>query len=85
MNVLDKVVINTEDLDNATEFYTHFGVEVPEELQKAIDNFKMNSTVENQNAVQLEMSKLMAGRVGIFAEELFDGICEESKEMVDGK
>lgn len=85
MKVLDKVVIDTDDLDNIVNMFNLLDTVVPEGLQKAIDNFKISGSLDNQNALHLELVQLAASKTGIFGDELFNEVSEEAKEFVNGK
>jgi len=57
--VKNQVVISVEDCKNVREYGKHFGVDISDALNKALDAFIADQTFENQNAVKLQMCKWM--------------------------
>lgn len=60
-DVQNKVAISPEDCQNVRNYCTHFGVELPEHLERALKNFENNVCFENQNDIKLELCKWMLG------------------------
>lgn len=73
-----KVVISPEDCNAALDFWRHFNIPIPEQFQKAMDDFSKSPTFENQQAVKLEICRAISTTDHeAFKDELFKKIVEE--------
>ena len=72
------VVISPEDCNAVLDFWHHFSIPVPEELQAAISAFAEDASLANQNSVRLEISKAIVNSDHeAFKEDMFQKIVEE--------
>lgn len=73
-----KVVISPEDCNAALDFWRHFNIPIPTELQAALDAFAADSSYENQDRVKLEVCKAISTTDHeAFKDEMFSKIVEE--------
>ena len=80
--VTRKVVITPEDVAGAADFWTHFEVPMPDALRAAFDEFSKNPTIENQDAVKLEITKAISTTDHeAFKDEMFKEIVEECRNV----
>jgi hypothetical protein len=56
----NKVVISPEDCNAALDFWRHFNIPIPANLQSAFDTFAAQPTFENQEKVKLEVCRAIA-------------------------
>ena len=76
--VENKVVISPEDCNAALDFWRHFNIPIPAELQGAMDKFAKESTFANQELVKLEICRAISTQDHeAFKDELFSKIVEE--------
>lgn len=81
--VIEEVVITTEDCSGAAEFWTHFDVPMPPELKAAFDKFASNPSVETQNEVKLQVCKAIGyTEHEVFNDEMFKEIVDECRNVV---
>jgi hypothetical protein len=74
-----KVAITGEDAMAALDFWRHFNIPIPPELETAITNFTNDPTYENQCFVTLEVCKAIAFTDHpAFKDEMFKQIVEET-------
>jgi hypothetical protein len=60
INLEEVIVLNDEDLKNVEEYCSFFNINpVPEELKTALDLFKSESSIHNQNMVKLALCNLL--------------------------
>jgi len=60
LNKEQKVTLTKEDMDAIVEMYNQFNIEIDPKFKEAIDNFKNDPTVENQQIVTLYTLKNQA-------------------------
>lgn len=73
-----KVVISPEDCNAALDFWRHFNIPIPADLQSALDAFTANPSYENQDRVKLEVCKAISTTDhDAFKDEMFSKIVEE--------
>lgn len=76
------VTASNEDVRNTREFFKHFKIPVTERLEKAIEIFEKNPTVETQDefASAVTDAVLRSGH-HVFEDELFDEARRKSEEI----
>jgi hypothetical protein len=73
-----KVVISAKDCGNALDFWKHFNIPIPSELQKAMDAFAKNPNFSNQERVKYEVCKAIStSDHAAFKDDYFSKIVEE--------
>lgn len=73
-----KVVISPEDCNAALDFWRHFNIPIPSNLQTAFDTFAADASFENQERVKLEVCKAISETDHeAFKDEMFKKIVEE--------
>lgn len=79
-----KVAINAGDCEECEKFFQYFNVPMPEELKNALEAFKSDPTVENQDKVKLNIAKTMIeSEHEIFKDRIFEKLMPEIKESYD--
>lgn len=74
----NKVVISPEDCNAALDFWRHFNIPIPADLQSAMDNFAASQTFDAQQRVKLEIAKAIStSEHEAFRDEMFKKIVEE--------
>lgn len=53
----NKVTCSVEDVENVRQYSKHFGVELTDDLVKALDLFEKEQSFENQKEFKLQVSK----------------------------
>lgn len=72
------VLVSGEDCLSALDFWRHFNIEIPANLQAAVDAFSKDPTFENQEKVKLEVCKAISEtQHEAFKDEMFSRIVEE--------
>jgi hypothetical protein len=72
------VVISPEDCNAALDFWRHFNIPIPQDLQTAFDEFSKDPSFVNQNKVKLQVTKAIAETDhAAFKDEMFTKIVEE--------
>jgi len=78
-----KVVVTPEDCAGASEFWTHFDINMPAELKAAFEAFAKNPSVETQDEVKLQLCKAIGYTDHeAFKDEMFMEIVEECRSVV---
>lgn len=73
-----KVVISPEDCNAALDFWRHFNIPIPTELQAALDSFAADPSFVNQEKVKLEVCRAISTTDHeAFKDEMFSKIVEE--------
>lgn len=73
-----KVVISAEDCNAALDFWRHFNIPIPAELQGALDAFAADPTFQNQEKVKLEVCRAISTTDHeAFKDDMFSKIVEE--------
>ncbi len=73
-----KVVISPEDCNAALDFWRHFNIPIPAELQGALDAFAADPSFINQEKVKLEVCRAISTTDHeAFKDEMFSKIVEE--------
>ena len=73
-----KVVISPKDCQSALDFWKHFNIPIPGELQKAIQLFTDEPSFTNQERVKYEVCKAIAtSDHAAFKDDYFVKIVEE--------
>lgn len=73
-----KVVISPEDCNAALDFWKHFNIPIPAELQAALDAFAADSSFANQEKVKLEVCRAISTTDHeAFKDDMFSKIVEE--------
>jgi hypothetical protein len=73
-----KIVISPEDCNAALDFWRHFNIPIPSNLQSAFDAFTADSSFENQEKVKLEVCRAISETDHeAFKDEMFKKIVEE--------
>lgn len=73
-----KVVISARDCQSALDFWKHFNIPIPAELQKAIHAFTENPSFNNQERVKYEVCKAIStSDHAAFKDDYFVKIVEE--------
>lgn len=76
------MAITADDCDGAAEFWKHFEIEMPVELQNAFKTFKEDPSFENQNKIKLAVCKAIGGSSHeAFQDEMFKEVVEECKSI----
>jgi len=76
------VVISPEDCNAALDFWRHFNIPIPAELQTALDLFAGDPSFENQEKVKLEVCKAISTTDHeAFKDDMFKKITEECESM----
>lgn len=74
----EKIVVSPEDCNAALDFWKHFNIPVPQDLQDAIDSFAKDQTFENQQKVKLAVCQAInTSTHEAFQDEMFAKISEE--------
>lgn len=72
------VVITADDCNAALDFWRHFNIPIPSELQSAFDAFANNPSLENQDKVKLEVCRAISETDHeAFKDDMFSKIVEE--------
>ena len=75
----NKVVISPEDCNAALDFWRHFNIPIPSNLQDAFDMFAKDPTFENQNKVKLEICRAISQTDHeAFKDDMFSKIVDET-------
>jgi hypothetical protein len=78
-----EVVISADDCRAALDFWSHFEIPMTSELQKAMDDFAQNPSLENQDQVKLEVCRAISGTDHpAFKDEMFQKIVEECSNVL---
>lgn len=73
-----QIVISPEDCNAALDFWRHFQIPIPPELQAAMDAFTADQSWENQQRVKLHITGTIATSTHeAFQDEMFKKIVEE--------
>jgi hypothetical protein len=73
-----KVVISPEDCNAALDFWRHFNIPIPSNLQSAMDTFAQDPSFTNQEKVKLEICRAIAQTDHeAFKDDMFKKISEE--------
>lgn len=74
----NKVVISPKDCQSALDFWKHFNIPVPNELQRAIQNFNIDPSFQNQERVKYEVCRAIStSDHAAFKDDYFVKIVEE--------
>lgn len=74
----NKVVISPEDCNAALDFWRHFNIPIPVNLQSAFDSFAKDPVFENQQKVKLEICRAISQTDHeAFKDDMFSKIVEE--------
>lgn len=74
-----KVAISPEDCNAALDFWRHFNIPIPADLQGAMDGFAKDPTWQNQEVVKLAICKAISETDHqAFKDEMFSKIVEET-------
>lgn len=77
-----EVVISTEDSRNIREFFTHFKIDMPPYLTKALDDFEANPSVQTQDKLRSATCEaVVTSNHPILKDELFAEAFEASKDI----
>jgi hypothetical protein len=80
--VVNKVAITPEDVTGAAEFWKHFNVAMPPELEAAFKKFAQDPTYENQQEVKLQVTKAIGHTDHeAFKDDMFKEIVEECRNV----
>jgi hypothetical protein len=60
LEVKNKVVVAPEDCNAALDFWRHFNIPIPAELQSSIDAFSTDPSFANQEKIKLEICKAIS-------------------------
>lgn len=78
-----KCVISSSDCQSALDFFNHFEIPLPTDLQVALDGFKADETVPNQEELKFQLCKAIATTDHeAFKDEMFEKIVAECKNVV---
>ncbi len=78
----NKVVISSEDCNAALDFWRHFNIPIPADLQKALEAFAADSSPANQDKVKLEVCKAISTTDHeAFKDPMFEKITQECESM----
>lgn len=73
-----KVVISPEDCNAALDFWRHFNIPIPANLQTALDKFAADPSFDNQEKVKFEVVHAIATTEHeAFKDEMFQKIVQE--------
>lgn len=73
-----KVVISAEDCNAALDFWRHFNIPIPPELQASFDLFAKDPSYVNQQGVKLNICKAISeSSHEAFKDDMFSKILEE--------
>lgn len=73
-----KIVISPEDCNAALDFWRHFNIPIPSNLQLAFDAFTADPSFVNQEKVKLEVCRAISETDHeAFKDEMFKKIVEE--------
>lgn len=76
------LVISAEDCNAALDFWRHFNIPIPVDLQSALDTFAKEESFENQEKVKLEICKAISTvDHEAFKDDMFKKITEECESM----
>jgi hypothetical protein len=79
----EKVVLNSEDIQNIRNFAIHFEVEMSDELKEAADKFNSKPNIENQNNLKLALCKwIKESEHDSFKDSLWDHAKERSTDII---
>lgn len=74
----EKVVVSPEDVNSALDFWRHFNIPIPADLQSAVDAFAADQSFSNQQRVKLEVCRAISTQDHeAFKDEMFVKIVEE--------
>jgi hypothetical protein len=79
---LDELVVSSEDLQSAVDFYDFFEIPMSAELKQAIEAFKAAPSVELQNKIKFLLCKdasLYESAHDVFKDPIFAEILPEAK------
>lgn len=77
-----KVVISGEDCKAAADFWKHFEIPMPVELESALNAFEKDPTIRNQDEVKFHLCKAMVeSNHEAFKDEVFTKILEECSQV----
>lgn len=78
----EKVVVSPEDCNAALDFWRHFKIDIPANLQTALDNFTAEQTYANQQKLKLEICLAISTTDHeAFKDEMFNKIVEECSSV----
>lgn len=78
-----KIPVSDEDRDNVLNYAKNFGVDIPDELQEAMDRFVENQNFENMQDFKLELCRwLVECGHESFADGLWDHPKEAAKDII---
>ena len=81
--VKKEVVITPEDCNAALDFWRHFNIPIPAELQTAIKNFSTDPSFSNQEMVKKEvLTAIIKSEHEAFKDDIFTSLREECKESL---
>lgn len=77
-SIEDKIVISAKDCQSALDFWRHFNIPIPAELQKAIEAFSEDPSFNNQEMVKYQVCKAIStSDHAAFKDDYFIKIVEE--------
>lgn len=77
----NQVAVTPEDVQECAKFFQFFEIPVPEQLQKSIDNFVKEPTLENQDALRREIAHVICtSKHPVFQDEVFSQVKPETGE-----
>lgn len=79
----NKIPVSKEDRENIVNYAKNFGVDIPNELEKAMDVFIKDQNFENYNDWKLELCKwLIESDHETFADALWDHCKEAANDII---
>jgi hypothetical protein len=80
---MKKPVIAFGDCQAAIDFFSHFEIPLPSDLNLALENFRSAETLENQEELKFQLCKAIATiDHEAFKDEMFEKIVAECKNVV---
>ena len=77
------VAISGEDCKNVRDFFTHFKIDLPPDLEDAMKAFEADKTYANQERVKTFLCKAMIeSNHPLFKDELFAQVIDNSSKIV---
>jgi hypothetical protein len=81
--VKNDVVITAEDCNSALDFWRHFNIPIPADLQTAIERFSADPSFSNQEAVKREVClAIVTSQHEAFRDDIFNSLREECQDTM---
>ena len=81
-DIVDReMVIGPNDTQAVEKFFDHFGLKMPKELKKSMDEFRKDPNLKTQKRFVIEVNRAISGKHSIDSlDEMFKPVVEHAKE-----